>query len=108
MTRAERALQIWQVLIGAAHNRQILTYEILAGLIGLPKWTQAQSLWLVANYCKQEGLPPLTVLVVEKDSGQPSTDLITQDLNRDRERVFNYPWLGLRPLQVGDFEALDK
>jgi hypothetical protein len=29
-----RALQIWQILISAARNRQILTYGILASMLG--------------------------------------------------------------------------
>ena len=29
-----RALQIWQILISAAHNRQILTYGMLARMLG--------------------------------------------------------------------------
>jgi hypothetical protein len=108
MTRAERALQIWQVLIGAAHNRQTLTYTMLADLIGLPERAQGPSLTLIMNYCKQNELPPLTVLVVHKHTGQPGIGLITlEDLNLDREHVFNYPWFGLRPLQVSDL-ALDK
>ena len=107
MTRAERALQIWQVLIGAAHNRQTLTYEMLADLIDMGgPGVLAQPLWLVANYCAQKRLPPLTVLVVKKDTGQPSTDLISQDPDRDRERVFNQPWFQFGPLQVSDFEGV--
>ncbi len=35
MTRSERALQIWQVLIGLASNRQTITYESLAKLIDI-------------------------------------------------------------------------
>ena len=35
MRKVERALQIWQVLLCAAHNRQVLTYELLADIIGV-------------------------------------------------------------------------
>lgn len=54
MTRAERAMQMWQVLIGKAHNRQTLTFAMLGDLIGMPAWTLAQSLHLVKDYCKQK------------------------------------------------------
>ena len=30
MTRSERAMQVWQILVGAAHNRQTLTYGQVA------------------------------------------------------------------------------
>jgi hypothetical protein len=35
-----RAIQIWQVLISAAHNRQVLTYGIVADLIGVGQGRQ--------------------------------------------------------------------
>jgi len=35
MTAAERASQIWPVLVLAAQNRQTITYETLAKLIGV-------------------------------------------------------------------------
>jgi hypothetical protein len=30
MTRSERAMQVWQILVGVAHNRQTLTYGQVA------------------------------------------------------------------------------
>ena len=36
MSAGERAAQIWAVLALAARNRQILTYEIVGRLIGVP------------------------------------------------------------------------
>ena len=108
MTGPEIALRIWEVLIEAAHNRQTLTYKMLADLIGggMKAWMLAPHLWRVSNYCTQKGLPPLTVLVVGKHTGRPSTDLISQDPDRDRERVFNQPWFQFGPLQVSDFEGV--
>ena len=37
-----RALQIWQILIGKAHNRQLMTYGQLANLLAqlLREWNQ--------------------------------------------------------------------
>jgi len=36
MEASERALQIWSVLVFAAKHRQVLTYDILSKLIGVP------------------------------------------------------------------------
>jgi putative restriction endonuclease len=88
--------------------RQVLTYEILADLIGMgPEGkgagTLAQPLGLVMEYCKARQLPPLTVLVVNKNTGQPGKGLTTiQELHSDRERVFNQKWLEMRPPQVAE------
>jgi hypothetical protein len=44
MSAAERATQIWAVLAFAARNRQILTYGLLARLVGIPAVGLAKSL----------------------------------------------------------------
>ena len=109
MKNAERALQIWQVLTGAAHNRQTLTYEILADLIGSGPITVSVSkpLDFLMKYCDQKGLPQITVLVVQKNSGKPGPGLTTvKDPDAERERVFNYLWFREPPLTVQDLEHI--
>ncbi|MBI5422805.1 MAG: hypothetical protein HZA32_01875 [Opitutae bacterium] len=64
MTTHERALQIYPVLIAAAHNRQVLNYKIVGGLIGVPAQGLANHLGHIMRYCERAGLPPLTALVV--------------------------------------------
>jgi hypothetical protein len=77
MKRQERAMQIWQVLIGAAHYRKKLTYGRLGKLIGMGAGTLAQTLGYVMRYCEKNDLPPLTVLVVNKVEGKPGSGLTT-------------------------------
>lgn len=63
-----------------------------------------QPLEIVMNYCKQNKLPPLTILVVQKHTGIPGQGLTTiEDLNRDREDVFKFKWYQLKPNQYYDF-----
>jgi alkylated DNA nucleotide flippase Atl1 len=107
MTRPERALQVWQVLVGAADNRQLLTYEILAKLIGMGAGTMAQTLGIIMRYCDERDLPPLTAIVVKKSSGVPGTGLTTlREINRDREKVYSYPWYRQTPPQLTEFEQI--
>lgn len=94
-----RALQVWQILIGKAHNRQTITYIDLANMIG---YSDAKPLPNILNYimkyCKQNDLPPLTALVVNKKTGAPGSGLTTlRDLNADREEIFNFDWYALIP-----------
>lgn len=97
-TSATRALQIWQILIAKAHNRQIITYGILADMLGFKgAGVLATPLGHIMYYCQQNELPPLTVLVVNKNTGLPGEGLIGADLNADRERVFQYDWFGVYP-----------
>lgn len=97
----DRALQAWLVLVGAAMNRQTLTYE---GLSVLMYGRKAQGvldriLGHVAFYCIENDLPPLTAIVVGKKRGTPGTD-IPIDLSRrdlERERVYAHDWYDVYP-----------
>lgn len=109
MTNPERAIQVWQVLLGLAHNRQTITYEKLAELIGMANISVglSQPLTLLMNYCKKNNLHPLTILVVQKHTGIPGEGLVTiEDLNKNREEVFNFEWYKLKPLTTSDLENL--
>src|SRR6267378_7828397 len=66
MSAGERAAQIWAVLALAARNRQILTYEIVGRLIGVPARGLGHLLEPIQSYCLVKGLPPLTILVVQE------------------------------------------
>ena len=97
-TRPGRAVQIWLILIGAAYSRQILTYRILANLLSYKgAGVLADTLGHIMFYCREEGLPPLTVLVVNQETGLPGEGLTETDLNADRERVFNFNWYDVVP-----------
>jgi hypothetical protein len=94
MTRNERAAQIWSVLALAARNRQILTYEILANLTGMPRMGLANCLDPIQSYCLLQDLEPLTVLVVSEQSGLPGTGFTAAaDITRAQQRVFSHDWL---------------
>jgi len=95
MTVSERAHQIWPVLAWAARNRQVLTYEILGKLIGVPQQGLGRLLEPIQSYCLQEELPPLTILVVRKDTGIPGVGFIAaEDIPGTQAKVFAYDWLG--------------
>jgi len=87
MTTYERALQIYQILIGAAHDRRILTYEMVGKHIGVPQQGLANHLEHIMRYCQRESLPPLTCLVVQKGSGIPGPGLTTVTEPRQRESL---------------------
>jgi hypothetical protein len=111
--RLHRALQIWQVLVSAAHNRQVLTYEIVAELIGMnKKGAIAIKLYLaiLMRYCEKVGLPPITALVVQKRVGTPGSGLrtLSSKPDRDREEVFAYKWFQHAPLNTSDLLPFDK
>ena len=97
-----RALQIWEILIGRAGNRQEITYPDLRRLMG---YSDGPALFLrgfldpVMKYCQLNGLPPLTVLVVSAVTGRPGDGFTagSGDLNKDRVRVFAFDWYSIFP-----------
>lgn len=102
----QRAQQVWQILTGAARNRQILTYGLLAERVGILPIVTRGPLHCIMNYCASKGLPPLTVLVVNTETGLPGSGLTTlRDLAKDREAVFRYNWDALLPPSSEDFRS---
>lgn len=97
----QRALQAWQILIGAAMNRQTLTY---LGLSQKMYQKSAQGvldkiLGHIAFFCIDNGLPALTALVVGKNRGTPGEDIPADRTKMDeiRELVFETDWYNVVP-----------
>ena len=107
-SNASRAVQIWQILISKAHNRQIITYGILADLLGFGgAGVLAQKLGHIMYFCTQNNLPPLTALVVNNKTGLPEGEGLNKfvsDLNSAREDVFKYNWYALYPPSEKQFD----
>ncbi len=69
----------------------------------------AQFLGPIMWLCEDNGWPPLTVLVVNLDTGLPGEGLSTlEDVNEDREAVFRFNWFAVEPPQSETFRAADR
>ena len=114
MKRAKVAQRIWQVLVGAAHRRQVITYQQLADMVDVgPAGTGAgvmgQFLGPVMKYCDAEGLPALTTIVVKHSTGAPGDGLTTsKDFEVDRELAFDYAWFKRNPPTVEELARFEK
>jgi putative restriction endonuclease len=102
-----RALQVYLILIGAARNRQILTYNVLAEMLRFKgAGVFAGILGHVMFWCKDENLPALTSLVVNQDTGLPGDGLITpENANREREKVYQFDWYSVVPPTTQQLDA---
>ena|SRR5271157_1285371 len=106
MSKAQRAVQLWSVLILAARNQQVLSYSILEKLTGLPKFSFGDFLGPVTCYCRVHKLPPLTVLVVSEETGLPGEKYPEHpNIFDGQARVFVYDWLAHGVPSPEDFEA---
>jgi alkylated DNA nucleotide flippase Atl1 len=110
MTRYQRSLQIWSLLVAAAKERKSYTYGDVAKILGMGgAGVLGQFLGPIMWYCEDHELPPLTVLVVNHDSGLPGEGLTTlENVNQDRERVFGYDWFSIVPPETEDFEKASR
>lgn len=94
MTVSQRAAQIWSVLALAASHRQILTYDIVGKLIGVPRQGLGRLLEPIQSYCLLNDLPPLSILVVSETSGTPGTGFVAaENIPRKQLEVFAFDWL---------------
>lgn len=110
MTRYQRSMQIWILLTSATIERKTYTYGEIADILGFEgAGVMGQFLGLIMRLCENDEYPPLTILVVNKETGLPGDGLSTIDkVNSDRERVFNFNWFGVEPPQIEDFEEADR
>ncbi len=110
MTRYQRSMQIWSLLICAANDRRTYTYGDVADVLGMKgAGVMAQFLGPIMWLCDEKKWPALTVLVVNQVTGLPGDGLTTiENVNKDREEVFNFDWFGLEPPSLLDFEMADR
>lgn len=109
MTKSQRASQIWSLLICAARERKTYRYGDVARILGFRgAGVMAPLLGCIMWYCEEQGFPPLTVLVVNQQTGLPGEGLSTlEEVNQDREIVFGFDWFGVEPPQNEDFERVN-
>jgi hypothetical protein len=106
-----RAFQIYMVLIGLAWNRQTITYGNLStnqmegfgtgGILDRP-------LNCIMRWCDSNNLPPLTVLVVNDETGEPGHGLSTVPGNKwpaAQQRVFGVNWFSFQPPTPSQLKA---
>ena len=105
-----RALQAYLVLVGTAWNHQVITYGSLSrqqmkygdgGIL-------APVLGCIMGWCYEQGLPPLTALVVNEDTGIPGGGLTTvpdQDFPAAIQSVFRFNWYDLVPPTPAELRA---
>ncbi|MGO9684223.1 MAG: hypothetical protein ACLPTZ_16865 [Beijerinckiaceae bacterium] len=105
-----RALQAYLVLIGLAWNRQTITYGQLSqtymefghgGILAAP-------LGCIMGWCFENGLPPLTALVVNSETGVPGEGLYVEQpgkLPAAQQSVFVFNWYSIFPPKLEELES---
>jgi len=104
---ATRAVQLYQILIGYAARRQTIGYKELAGLIG---WKSGRPLNKPLGYlmywCQREGLPPITAIVVDINSGLPGLGFTAAaKVPKAQQTVYKKDWYAIYAPTVKELEG---
>jgi hypothetical protein len=97
------------LLVCAARERKSYTYGNIANILGMGGANvMTQFLKPIMLFCEHNNYPPLTVLVVNQETGLPGQGLITrEEVNKDRESVFRFDWFKIEPPETKDFAKAD-
>jgi putative restriction endonuclease len=93
-TNPEWAQLLWPELVNVAKRGKTITYRELAARVGYGHYRLSRQLDPIYYYCKQEKLPPLTILVVSSNTCRP-LGVFAEDSPRHqrlREAVWSQPW----------------
>jgi hypothetical protein len=105
----EIALRAYLYLIGAVAFRRSVSYGELAWQIkrGGPN-PLAKPLELLTRWCKTNGLPALTSLVVQEATGLPApgfTAVSRSEIPDEQKRVWDYDWFAILPPTVEELKT---
>lgn len=94
INQAERAYRAWPILTNRAAEGRTITYGELGTLLGIHHRAIRYVLGLIQDYCLEEKLPPLTILIVNQ-GGKPGAGFIAYDVDKLEEGeafVRSYNW----------------
>jgi putative restriction endonuclease len=87
-------MQVWSILVFAATNQKLVSYETLAKLLGVPTPAVGGFLFPILHYCTQNDLPPLTAIVISHVTGRLGDGFPADlDIFKSQSRSFVYHWL---------------
>ena len=111
-----QAQRIWLILSAHAVLRRetrcngfrkgLLGYGDLAELMGKDRRagiTLTRQLGIVGHYCLEHELPPLNVIVVNQNTGEPGADVVLtpgSSIRQDQRKVLRFPWFEMRPPSI--------
>lgn len=98
VSQLDRARRAWPILAHVAAQRTTITYGRLGAALDVHHRAIRYVLSVIQDYCMEELLPPLTILVVNQ-SGRPGAGFIAHDhndLEAGFEKVWKSDWAKLR------------
>lgn len=108
LTQAEQAVRLWQMLVLAARNQQLLSHTRVASFTGIAQEGLTEALGRIHSYCRRNKYPLLNCLVVNRATGLPG-DEFPEKLDRvamriEQAKVFDFEWALVEKPTGYDFE----
>ena len=103
--RAGRMVKAYLILIATATSRQTITYGHLANQLGVANQSKLH-LRDVARFCKGNGHPDLTWLVVNSETGMTTSELDPASQAKIREEIYRHEWLDYAPPTLADWPKI--
>lgn len=109
-SRAARAEQAWVILTRLAYDHRTVSYGRLGQLMQTEMKGGALSgpLGDIFYFCQYHHLPPLTAIVVDQKTGEPSTGFPLSGVPALQQRVFNFAWAELAVPTEREFDQTRK
>jgi len=100
------ALRSYLVLVGLARTRSTITYEDLSDIIHRGgAHMMANALRPLRDWCRNNDLPPLTVLVVNKNTGLPGEGVEVANVPKAFADVYAHDWFEHLPPTLKEMGA---
>jgi hypothetical protein len=90
-----QAAQAWPLLTACAGRRETLAYGEIGKLLGVTVNNVKHPLMLIAAQCKRSNLPPLAIVVVDKDTKLPNEEFkewYAGDFEEGFKQVCDFDW----------------
>lgn len=87
-----RAGLIWDILISQAKNKTLISYKDLGDLVNIHHRVVRYPLDLIQKYCIKNNLPPLSILVVNRNGIRGQGFIKQGDLNLLEKKVQIFNW----------------
>lgn len=86
---------VWDILANAASKNETVSYSQIAPIIQTNPLSVSRALGPIQDYCIDNKLPPLTSIVIGKNSKKPGGGFIAwdvDDLEQGQQLVYSYNW----------------
>lgn len=95
VNQEQRAFYTWAILTKTAKNNTTITYGELGEQINVHPRAIRFILEIIQDFCLSNGLQPLTILVLNKNTRLPGNGFIAYDIKNPKDgikKVQNYNW----------------